>query len=110
LFTARAARRLANGLALCLVAGLVLGSQCMAPPGDTDDPDDSGSPSTRKTVTIFTNVGRLTIELFPEQAPEAVAQFLKLLDEDTYYDGKIFHSATPGLLTAGAYDVDLQDG
>jgi len=110
LFTARTARRLARGLTLCLVAGLVLGSQCMAPPDDSDDSDDSGSPSTRKTVTIFTNVGRITIELFPEQAPKAVAQFLKLLDEDAYYDGKIFHSATSKLLTAGAYDVNLQDG
>jgi len=110
LFTARTARRLARGLTLCLVAGLVLGSQCMAPPDDSDDSDDSGSPSTRKTVTIFTNVGRITIELFPEQAPKAVAQFLKLLDEDAYYDGKIFHSATSKLLTAGAYDVNLLDG
>lgn len=107
LFTARTGRRLLGGLAVCLLAGLIVGSQCIAPP-DGGDPD--GDPPTPTEVTLFTTMGNITIQLLPEQAPEAVAKFLELIDDEDYYDGKIFHEATSTALFAGAYDVQLKDG
>lgn len=41
-------------------------------------------------LKIITNMGDITLELFPEYAPKAVENFLKLA-ESGYYNGVIFH-------------------
>ena len=50
-----------------------------------------------KAVLITTNVGTLMIELFPEDAPNTVNNFLKLV-ESGYYDGIVFHRIIPGFM------------
>ena len=50
-----------------------------------------------KAVLITMNDGTLTIELFPEDAPNTVNNFLKLV-ESGYYDGMIFHRIVPGFV------------
>jgi len=50
-----------------------------------------------KAVLITTNVGTFMIELFPEDAPNTVNNFLKLI-ESGYYDGIVFHRIIPGFM------------
>ena len=50
-----------------------------------------------KAVLITMNDGTLMIELFPEDAPNTVDNFLKLV-ESGYYDGMIFHRIVPGFV------------
>ena len=50
-----------------------------------------------KAVLITMNDGTFMIELFPEDAPNTVDNFLKLV-ESGYYDGMIFHRIVPGFV------------
>ena len=50
-----------------------------------------------KAVLVTMNDGTFMIELFPEDAPNTVNNFLKLV-ESGYYDGMIFHRIVPGFV------------
>ena len=50
-----------------------------------------------KAVLITVNEGTFMIELFPEDAPNTVNNFLKLV-ESGYYDGIVFHRIIPGFM------------
>ena len=50
-----------------------------------------------KAVLITMNDGTFMIELFPEDAPNTVNNFLKLV-ESGYYDGIVFHRIIPGFM------------
>ena len=50
-----------------------------------------------KAVLITTNEGTFTIELFPEDAPNTVNNFLKLVESD-FYDGIVFHRIIPNFM------------
>jgi len=50
-----------------------------------------------KAVLITTNEGTFMIELFPEDAPNTVNNFLKLV-ESGYYDGIVFHRIIPDFM------------
>ena len=50
-----------------------------------------------KAVLITTNEGTFMIELFPEDAPNTVNNFLKLV-ESGFYDGIVFHRIIPGFM------------
>ncbi len=49
------------------------------------------------SVIFTTNVGRLTFQLLPQEAPMAVNSFIFLANEG-YYDGVAFHRVVPGVL------------
>lgn len=49
---------------------------------------------------IKTNHGQMTLQLFPEQAPKTVANFIGLAKEG-YYDGIIFHRIIPEFMIQG---------
>lgn len=51
-------------------------------------------------ITLETTQGVITVELYPENAPITVANFLKLTD-DKYYDGLTFHRYAPGFVIQG---------
>ena len=51
-------------------------------------------------ATIKTNHGDMKVQLFPEQAPKTVANFIALA-KDGYYDGVIFHRYYSGLYDSG---------
>lgn len=52
-------------------------------------------------VTISMEEGEpITIELYPETAPNTVANFISLI-EDGFYDGLIFHRVIPGFMIQG---------
>jgi len=50
-----------------------------------------------KAVLITMNGGTFLIEFFPEDAPNTVHNFLKLV-ESSYYDGIVFHRIIPGFM------------
>jgi len=50
-----------------------------------------------KAVLINMHEGNFLIELFPEDAPNTVNNFLKLV-ESGYYDGIVFHRILPGFM------------
>ncbi len=52
------------------------------------------------TATLHTNQGRIEVELFDEDAPKTVENFLKLAG-DGFYDGVIFHRVIPDFMIQG---------
>ncbi|MBT2731976.1 MULTISPECIES: peptidylprolyl isomerase [Carnobacterium] len=53
-----------------------------------------------KVATLKTTMGNLKIKLFPEVAPKAVENFVKLA-ESGYYNGIIFHRVIPDFMIQG---------
>jgi cyclophilin family peptidyl-prolyl cis-trans isomerase len=49
---------------------------------------------------IETNHGTVKVELFEKEAPDTVANFIKLAEKG-YYDGVIFHRVIPGFMIQG---------
>ena len=65
------------------------------------------APMQKPTVEIVTNVGSMTVELWPEQAPQTVENFLKLVDGG-FYEGTIFHRVIAGfMIQCGGYEADM---
>ena len=52
------------------------------------------------TATMHTNRGAIAIELYDDDAPKTVANFLKLA-RDGFYDGVIFHRVIPDFMVQG---------
>jgi len=51
-------------------------------------------------ATLVTNKGPIELELFDTDAPQTVANFLKLA-QDGFYDGVIFHRVIPNFMIQG---------
>jgi len=51
-------------------------------------------------ATINTNHGSIRIQLFPNEAPKTVDNFVKL-SKDGFYDGVIFHRVIPNFMIQG---------
>jgi len=59
-------------------------------------------------VTMRTNMGDITIELYPEKAPKTVENFLQYT-KDKYYNGTTFHRVIDGfMIQGGGYTQDLK--
>ena len=52
------------------------------------------------TAEVETTLGTIKIELFAKEAPDTVANFVKL-SEKGYYNGVIFHRVIPGFMIQG---------
>ena len=57
-------------------------------------------PAKKYTATIETNQGTMTAELYVEDAPMTVNNFVFLANEG-FYDGTIFHRIIPGFMIQG---------
>jgi peptidyl-prolyl cis-trans isomerase A (cyclophilin A)/peptidyl-prolyl cis-trans isomerase B (cyclophilin B) len=51
-------------------------------------------------VVLQTNMGRITLELYPDNAPKTVENFLAYVREG-HYDGTTFHRVIPGFMIQG---------
>jgi cyclophilin family peptidyl-prolyl cis-trans isomerase len=51
-------------------------------------------------ATLHTNHGAITVELFDDDAPKTVANFVKLAG-DGFYDGVVFHRVIPDFMIQG---------
>ena len=63
----------------------------------TECPEMTIDPANQYVATIQTEKGDIVIELFPEQAPLAVNNFV-FLARDGWYDGVTFHRVLPGFV------------
>lgn len=71
---------------------LAAASTSAAPPAHADDPNP--------TVRVETPLGTFVIELFPEDAPNTVANFLKYVN-DGDYERSFVHRSAPGFVIQG---------
>ncbi len=55
------------------------------------------STADKPRVLLKTDLGNITLELYPEKAPKTVANFLRYVDEG-FYNGVIFHRVIPGFV------------
>lgn len=71
---------------------------------ETDSPETNAYPSEIEENPIVTitmeNDEQIIIELYPETAPNTVANFISLAKEG-FYDGLIFHRVIPGFMIQG---------
>ena len=59
-------------------------------------------------VELDTSAGKIVLELFPDQAPQTVKNFLNYV-EAGYYDGTVFHRVIPNfMIQGGGFDADMQ--
>jgi len=73
-------------------------------PAPTPEPfsTESVADLAKAHVTLETTLGTLTLELFPDRAPNHVRQFLRLTASGVY-DGTTFHRIVPGFVIQGGY-------
>jgi peptidyl-prolyl cis-trans isomerase B (cyclophilin B) len=69
--------------------------------------NQSFAQSDDKLVILHTNLGKITIEFFPNDAPNHVSNFIKL-SESGFYDNTIFHRIIPGFMIQGG-DPNTRD-
>jgi len=66
------------------------------------------APARATDVVLCTDEGRIIFELFDEQAPQHVANFLNYMDQG-YYTGTVFHRAIADfMIQGGGHDRDLR--
>ena len=56
----------------------------------------------KQRVVLETSLGNITVELFPDRAPNHVRQFLRLAASGVY-EGTTFHRVVPGFVIQGGY-------
>lgn len=54
----------------------------------------------KRMITIETDKGTITAELYPDKAPKTVAQITELVEKG-FYDGLTFHRVEPGFVIQG---------
>jgi peptidyl-prolyl cis-trans isomerase B (cyclophilin B) len=60
-------------------------------------------------VEVRTNMGSFVIELYPENAPNTVKNFLQYV-KDGHYNGTIFHRVIPGfMIQGGGYTRNFEE-
>lgn len=76
-------------------------------PGTQVAAEEMAAEAEKPTVRLETTMGNIDIELYPDRAPETVANFLDLVDNG-FYEGLIFHRVVAGfVIQAGGYDEKL---
>ena len=66
------------------------------------------APTVYPRVALETSAGRIVIELYPDKAPNTVANFIGYV-KDGHYNGTVFHRVIADLLIqGGAFTSDLQ--
>lgn len=59
-------------------------------------------------VVLDTSKGKIVLELYPDNAPETVKNFLSYIDAK-YYDGTIFHRVIPNfMIQGGGFTTDMK--
>lgn len=96
---------LAAGLTLAILVGC--GAGCSSNPfsssnteGDADMPNPQFAEAKGPTAVIKTTIGDITVQLYPEEAPKAVENFITHA-KDGYYDGIIFHRVINNFMVQG---------
>ena len=84
---------------------LLLGLLLQAPAAAAPPQPAPGNP----VVVIETSLGSITVELFKDQAPVSVANFLEYV-RDGFYPGTIWHRVVPGyVIQGGGFTATLEE-
>ena len=84
---------------------LLLGLLLQAPAAAAPVHPAPGNP----IVVIDTSMGSITVELFKDQAPVSVANFLEYV-RDGFYAGTVWHRVVPGyVIQGGGFTADLEE-
>ena len=84
-----------------IVLGMLVG-------GIATSAESEQEPAARPIVEIRTNEGNIVVELYAEEAPLSVANFLNYVDWG-FYDGTIFHRVKPNfMIQGGGFTPDLE--
>jgi len=68
---------------------------------NTDQPTKTISTGTKTmNISMKTNFGTITLELYPDKAPITVKNFVSYV-EDGFFNGTIFHRVIPGFMIQG---------
>lgn len=71
------------------------------PPEKKAEPQaKQAAPAGNPVVAMETSKGTIKIEVYPDKAPETVANFLRYVD-DGFYNGTIFHRVKPNFMIQG---------
>lgn len=79
---------------------LIAATLCGQTPTPTPSPSPMQPTNAAPQVTLHTNVGDLTLELWPDVAPRTVENFVKL-SEQGFYDKTAFHRVIKGFMIQG---------
>ncbi|MGF7190781.1 peptidyl-prolyl cis-trans isomerase A (cyclophilin A) [Robbsia andropogonis] len=92
-------------MSLCAMMALVISGVTMTSASHAQSPSGTVHPH----VLLHTSDGDIQLELFPENAPKTVANFLGYVKEG-HYNGLIFHRVIPGfMIQGGGYDVKMKE-
>lgn len=91
--------------AIAIAIGIVAATQLQPPepqPGSAMEPQSSSTaaPAGSMVAIIETAQGAITVQFFPDEAPEHVRSFIDLA-EGGFYDGVLFHRLVPGFVIQG---------
>jgi len=85
---------------------------------EVPDPAESGTVAEEETrdivskyplVEMSTNKGMIRLELYPNEAPKTVENFLQYV-RDEFYQGTIFHRVVPGfVIQGGGFNSNMQE-
>ncbi len=94
-------------LALACLATLAACGSASTPDGVFTDRAETTDTVTNRVQIELENGGIIQLELYPDIAPQSVANFQKLVSEH-FYDGLIFHRVISGfMIQGGGYDAKL---
>ncbi len=75
--------------------------------GNTPLPSYSSDTDHKTMVKMTTNMGEIEIELYPDEAPVTVRNFIEYV-QSGFFDGTIFHRIIPGfVLQGGGFTPDM---
>jgi peptidyl-prolyl cis-trans isomerase B (cyclophilin B) len=96
-----------HGLSVIIFSGLLLPSLALAQAPTIANANANDSPQTKELktpdsdlVVIQTNLGTMTLRLYPKAAPKMVAHFKELVQEG-FYNGLKFHRVIPNFMIQG---------
>ena len=93
---------------LCLALALILLVLPLASCGEKI-PYKKSKEVTNLVIIDVKDYGKIVVELYPEVAPETVANFKKLVSEK-FYDGLVFHRIIADfMIQGGGYDVNHRE-
>ena len=65
--------------------------------------------ATNPKVELKTSMGAVVLELYPDNAPKTVENFMQYV-KDGHYDGTIFHRVIPGfMIQGGGFGASMQE-
>lgn len=83
-----------------VVVILVLAACCVWKFGGFDDRSKTAVVENPIATIVMEDGGEIVVELYPDIAPNTVANFVELANSD-FYDGLIFHRVIPGFMIQG---------